>query len=83
VNCAVPPGTVDTADGEIKMDKRVAEGTPADVTVIRPWPATPDIVAVMVAEPAVLLITTPVLEIWAMVVLDELQTAESVMSLLD
>lgn len=78
VNWAVSPGTIDAADGEITMDRRVAE-----VTVIEPRPVTPDSVAVMLAEPAALLVVRPGLDIRAMLVLDEVQSAESVMSLVD
>jgi hypothetical protein len=78
VNWAVSPGTIDIADGEITIDRRVVE-----VTVIEPCPVTPDSVAVMFAEPVALLVERPELEIRAMLVLDEAQSADSVMSLVD
>lgn len=69
---------IDIADGVITIDKRVAEAT-----VIEPCPVTPDSVAVMLADPAALLVERPELEIRAMLVLDEVQRAASVMSLVD
>lgn len=78
VNCAVLPVAIDMADGEITMDTRVAE-----VTVIELCPVTPDSVAVMLAEPGALLVENPELEIRATLVSDEVQSAESVMSLAD
>lgn len=78
VNWAVSPGTIDIADGEITIERRVAE-----VTVIEPRPVTPASVAVMLAEPAALLVERPEFEIRAMLMLDEVQSAASVMSLVD
>lgn len=78
MNWAVSPGVIDIADGVITIDTRVAE-----VTVIEPCPVTPDSVAVMFAKPAALLVERPEFEIRAMLVLDEVQSAASVMSLID
>lgn len=78
MNWAVSPGVIDIADGVITIDTRVAE-----VTVIEPCPVTPDSVAVMFAEPAALLVERPEFEIRAMLLLDEVQSAASVMSLID
>ena len=62
------------------MDWRV--GATA-VTVIDPFPVTPDNVALMVAEPVARLVAKPEVEIVAMLVLDEAQVAELVRSLVD
>jgi hypothetical protein len=78
VNWAISPGAIDVADGVITIDRRIAE-----VTVIEPCPVTPDSVAVMRADPVVLLVERPELEIPAMLVLEEVQSATSVMSLVD
>ena len=81
MNWAVSPGAIDVAAGEITIERR-ATGA-AEITVMEPCPATPDSVAVMLAEPVASLVTRPELDIIAMLVLDEVQIAESVMSLVD
>lgn len=53
------------------------------VTVRVPYPTTPDNAALMVAEPVARLSAKPGPEIVATLVLDEPQTAEAVMSLVD
>lgn len=81
MNWAVSAGKIDVAAGEITMETRVAG--PGEITVIEPCPATPDSVAVMLAEPVASLVARPELDILTMLVLDEVQIAESVMSLVD
>ena len=61
----------------------VIETRTAWVTVRVPDPATPDNVALMVAEPVARLVARPGPEIAATPVLDDAQTAEEVMSLVD
>jgi hypothetical protein len=78
VNWAVLPDAIDVAEGEIKIETREAE-----VTVIDPCPVTPDNVALMVAEPIARLVAKPEPEMVTTLVLDEAQTTELVMSLLD
>jgi hypothetical protein len=78
VNWAVLPDAIDVAEGEIKIETREAE-----VTVIDPYPVTPDNVALMVAEPVARLVAKPEPEMVTTLVLDEAQTTELVMSLLD
>ena len=53
------------------------------VTVSVPYPATPDNAALMVTEPVARLLAKPEPETVATLALDEPQTAEAVMSLLD
>jgi L-serine deaminase len=78
VNWAVSPGKIDATAGEITIETRGAE-----TTVIEPYPATPDSVAVMLADPVAPLVARPELDILAMPVLDEVQSADLVMSLVD
>ena len=81
MNWAVSPGKIDVAAGEITMERRVAGR--GETTVIKPCPATPDSVAVMLAEPVAWLVTRPELDMRAMLVIEEVQIAESVISLVD
>jgi hypothetical protein len=78
VNWVVSPDSIDVAEGEIKIDTRLAE-----VMVIDPCPDTPDNVALMVAEPVARLVAKPEPEIVTTLALDDAQTTEPVMSLLD
>jgi hypothetical protein len=71
VNWAVSPGKIDTAAGETTIETRAAE-----TTVIEPCPATPDSVAVMLAEPVASLVARPELDILATLVLDEVQSTD-------
>lgn len=61
----------------------VIETKIALVTVRVPNPSTPDNAALMVTEPVARLFAKPEPEIVATLVLDEPQTTEAVMSLLD
>ena len=61
----------------------VIETKIALVTVRVLYPATPDNVALMVAEPVARLLAKPEPEIVATLALDEPQATEAVMSLLD
>lgn len=78
MNWVVSPDSIDVAEGEIKIDTRLAE-----VMVIDPCPDTPDNVALMVAEPVARLVAKPEPEIVTTLALDDAQTTEPVMSLLD
>lgn len=53
------------------------------VTVRVPWPVTPDNVALIVEEPVERLVAKPPPDIVTTVVLEEAQTTEAVMPLLD
>lgn len=81
VNWAVSPGKIDVAAGEITIETRGAGA--AEITVSEPCPSTPDSMAVMLAEPVASLVARPELDMLAMLVLDEVQSTESVMSLVD
>ena len=76
-NCTVVPRGTDGFAGETASETSVGAVT-ASVTL----PLTPDNAAVMVAEPGVLPVAAPTLEMVAMAVFDELQLAEFVRFLL-
>lgn len=78
VNCWIVPSSKTGFAGAMLIDSKIAL-----VTVRVLSPVTPDNVALIVAEPMVLLLAKPELEILATLVLDEAQTTELVMSLLD
>ena len=80
VNCWFWPRGTEAAAGATWTDCRV--GATA-VTVIDPFPVTPDNVALMVAEPVARLVAKPKPEIVATLVFDESQVAELVRSSVD
>ena len=78
MNCWRPPRSKFGFKGVMAIETRIAL-----VTVRVPDPATPDNVALMVEEPIARLAAKPEPETVAMVVLEEAQTTEAVMSLID
>jgi len=78
VNCWTLPRSKTGFAGVMVIDSKIAL-----VTVRVPSPVTPDNVALIVAEPIALLLAKPEPDIVATLVLDEAQTTELVMSLLD
>ena len=78
VNCRMVPSSKTGFAGVMVIDSKIGS-----VTVRVPFPVTPDNVALIVEEPIALLLAKPEPEILATLVLDEAQTTELVMSLLD
>lgn len=78
MNCCRVPRSKSGFAGVMVIETRIAW-----VTVRVPDPVTPDNVALMVAEPVARLAAKPGTEIAATLGLDESQTADAVMSLVD
>jgi hypothetical protein len=78
VNCWRVARSTSGFAGVMVIETRIAL-----VTVRVPYPSTPDNVALTVTEPIVRLVAKPELEIVTTPVLDEAQTTDAVMSLVD